>query len=72
VAQSSHEVTELTQKVDFVPVLWDMLVTVSGTDSLELVGSGVNDEELKKAGIGKAEKPTVSFITTEPSFSFPL
>ena len=64
VVQSSLEVTELTQKADFVPVLWDMLVTLSGTDSLELVGIGVDDGDLKKAGIGKAEKLTVSFIAT--------
>lgn len=66
VAQSSHEVTELTQKADFVPVLWDILATLSETDSLELVGSGANDGELKKAGIGKAEKLTVSLIAAEP------
>ncbi|KAH9174680.1 hypothetical protein EDB89DRAFT_2113475 [Lactarius sanguifluus] len=56
VLQTSHEVTELTQKADFVPVLWNVLATSSGADSLELLGNGANDGELKKAGIGKAEK----------------
>lgn len=59
VLQTSHEVTELTQKADFVPVLWNVLATSSGADSLELLGNGANDGELKKAGIGKAEKLTL-------------
>ncbi|KAH9057972.1 hypothetical protein EDB83DRAFT_2315943 [Lactarius deliciosus] len=59
VLQTSHEVTELTQKADFVPVLWNILATSSGADSLELLGNGANDGELKKAGIGKAEKLTL-------------
>jgi hypothetical protein len=67
VVQSSHDVTELTRKADFVPVLWDILDTLSGSDSLELVGSGVDDGELKKAGIGKAEKLTVSLNLGFPS-----
>ncbi|KAH9036544.1 hypothetical protein EDB84DRAFT_1560842 [Lactarius hengduanensis] len=48
VLQTSHEVTELTQKADFVPVLWNVLATSSGADSLELLGNGANDGELKK------------------------
>lgn len=60
--QTSHEVTELTQKADFVPVLWNVLATLSGADSLELLGNGANDGELKKVGIGKSEKLTVSDI----------
>ncbi|KAI9458855.1 hypothetical protein BJY52DRAFT_1204217 [Lactarius psammicola] len=48
VLQTSHEATELTQKADFVPVLWNILATLSGADSLELL-----------AGIGKAEKLTL-------------
>ncbi|KAI9511640.1 hypothetical protein F5148DRAFT_1317045 [Russula earlei] len=56
VAQSSNEVTELTQKADFVPILWDILASLSETDWLELVGSDANEGELKKAGIGNAEK----------------
>lgn len=67
VQSSSHDVTELTRKADFVPVLWDILVTLTGSDSLELVGSGVDDSELKKAGIGKAEKLTVSLNLGFPS-----
>jgi len=59
VAQSSSEVIELTQKVEFVSVLWDILATLGETDPLELVGSGANEVELKKAGIGKTEKLTV-------------
>ncbi|KAH9039596.1 hypothetical protein EDB85DRAFT_261899 [Lactarius pseudohatsudake] len=59
VLQTSHEVTELTQKADFVPVLWNVLASSSGADSLELLGNGANDGELKKAGIGKAEKLTL-------------
>ncbi|KAI0251927.1 hypothetical protein BJV78DRAFT_1207765 [Lactifluus subvellereus] len=47
---------------DFVPVLWDILATLSGTDSLDLVGSGADDGELKKAGIGKAEKLTLTAL----------
>jgi hypothetical protein len=62
VAQSPHETIELTQKEGFVPVLWGILTTLSRVDSLELVGSGANEVELKKAGIGKAEKLTVSLI----------
>ncbi|KAI0264708.1 hypothetical protein BC834DRAFT_825952 [Gloeopeniophorella convolvens] len=56
VAESPHEVNELIQKEDFVPVLWDMLATFSGKDPLELIGSGANDAQLKNAGVGKAEK----------------
>jgi hypothetical protein len=67
--QTSHEVTELIQKADFVPVLWDVLATLSGADPLELLGNGASDGELKKAGIGKAEKPTVSAIPYSSSFS---
>ncbi|KAF8271870.1 hypothetical protein EI94DRAFT_1719682 [Lactarius quietus] len=59
VLQTSHEVTELIQKADFVPVLWNVLATLSEADSLELLGNGANDGELKKAGIGKAEKLTL-------------
>lgn len=59
VLQTSHEVTELTQKADFVPILWNVLATLSGADSLELLDNGANDGELKKAGIGKAEKLTL-------------
>ncbi|SRR6266404_1490057 len=62
VLQTSHEVTELTQRADFVPVLWNVLATLSGVDSLELLGNCANDGELKNAGIGKAEKLTVSVI----------
>ena len=69
VLQTSHEVDELTQKADFVPVLWDVLATLSGADSLELLGNGANDGELKRAGIGKAEKLTVSAIPHKCSFS---
>jgi hypothetical protein len=69
VSQSPHEVTELTQKADFVPVLWDILATLNGADSLELLESGANEGELKKVGIGKAEKLTVSMSpTTTPYF----
>ena len=69
VSQSPREITELTQKADFVPVLWDILATLNGVDSLELVGSGANEGGLKKAGIGKAEKLTVSlFSSTIPLF----
>lgn len=67
VTQSSHGVTELTQKADFVPVLWDILTTLSGTDSLELIGSGVNEGEMKRVGIGKAEKLNVSLTSSEIS-----
>jgi hypothetical protein len=67
VVQLSHDVTELTRKADFVPVLWDILVSLSGSDSLELVGIDVDDGELKKAGIGKAEKLTVSLNLGFPS-----
>lgn len=56
VAQSPHEMIELTQKEDFTSVLWGMLTTLSKVDPFELVGSGANEVELKKAGIGKAEK----------------
>ncbi len=65
VAQSPHEMIELTQKEEFIPVLWDMLTMLSKVDSFELVGSGVNEVELKKAGIGKAEKLSVSLVTSE-------
>ena len=69
VSQSPREISELTQKADFVPVLWDILATLNGADSLELVGSGVNEGELKKAGIGKAEKLAVSLSSsTMPLF----
>jgi len=57
--EAVSEVIELTQKVDFVSVLWDILATLGETDPLELVGSGANEVELKKAGIGKTEKLTV-------------
>ena len=70
VFQTSHEATELIQKADFVPVLWSVLATLSGADSLELLGNGANDGELKKAGIGKAEKYTVSATPHKCSFSF--
>jgi hypothetical protein len=62
VAQSPHEMIELTQKEDFTSVLWGMLTMLSKVDSFELVGSGANEVELKKAGIGKAEKLNVSLI----------
>ncbi|KAH9968228.1 hypothetical protein BC827DRAFT_1263933 [Russula dissimulans] len=62
VAQSSSELTELTQKDDFVSVLWDILATLGETDPLELVGSGANEVELKNAGIGKAEKLTLTTL----------
>lgn len=62
VAQSSHEMIELTQKEDFTSVLWSMLTTLSKVDPFELVGSGANEVELKKAGIGKAEKLNVNLI----------
>jgi len=60
VAQSPHEMIELTQKEDFTSVLWGMLTTLNKVDPFELVGSGANEVELKKAGIGKAEKLNVS------------
>jgi hypothetical protein len=60
VSQSHHEVTELTQKADFVPVLWEILATLNGADPLELLGSGASEGELKMGGVGKAEKLTVS------------
>ena len=70
VAQSPHEMLELTQKEDFIPVLWDILTTLSKADPFELVESGANEVELKKAGIGKAEKLTVSLVPAEmPYFS---
>jgi hypothetical protein len=59
VAQSPHEMVELTQKNDFIPVLWGILTTLNKVDSFELVGSGENDVELKKAGVGRAEKLTL-------------
>jgi hypothetical protein len=62
VAQSPHEMVELTQKNDFIPVLWGILTTLNKVDSFELVGSGENDVELKKAGVGRAEKLTVSLV----------
>jgi hypothetical protein len=62
VAQSPHEMIELTQKEDFTPVLWGMLTTLSKVDPFELVGSGADEVELKKAGIGKAEKFNVNLI----------
>ncbi len=65
VAQSPHEMIELTQKEEFIPVLWDVLTMLSKVDSFELVGSGVNEVELKKAGIGKAEKLSVSLVISE-------
>lgn len=70
VSQSPHEVTELTQKADFIPVLWDILATLNGADPLELLGSGAKEGELKMVGIGKAEKLTVSlFPSTTRVFS---
>jgi hypothetical protein len=70
VSQSPHEVTELTQKADFVPVLWEILTTLDGADPLELLGSGANERELKMVGIGKAEKLTVSLSpSTTSTFS---
>lgn len=70
VSQSPREITELTQKADFVPVLWDILATLNGADSLELLGGGANEGELKKVGIGKAEKLTVSCLLLQcPTFS---
>ena len=71
VAQSPHEMLELTQKEDFIPVLWDILTTLSKADPFELVESGANEVELKKAGIGKAEKLTVSLVPTEMPYSSP-
>jgi hypothetical protein len=62
VAQSPHEIFELTQKEDFTSVLWGMLTTLSKVDPFEVVGSGANEVELKKAGIGKVEKLNVSLI----------
>jgi hypothetical protein len=62
VAQSPHEMIELTQKEDFTSVLWGMLTTLSKVDPFELVGDGASEVELKRAGIGKAEKLNVSFI----------
>ncbi|KAI0305151.1 hypothetical protein B0F90DRAFT_1815396 [Multifurca ochricompacta] len=55
-AQNSREVTDLAQNADFVPILWDLLAGLGGKDSLELLGTGTSDAELKEAGIGKAEK----------------
>jgi len=70
VSQSPREITELTQKADFVPVLWDILATLNGADPLELLGSGANEGELKKVRIGKAEKLTVSYPLLQcPTFS---
>jgi hypothetical protein len=63
VAQSPHEMIELTQKDDFIPVLWGILTTLNKVDSFELVGSGATEVELKKAGIGKAEKLTVGLVS---------
>ena len=63
VAQSPHEMIELTQKDDFIPVLWGILTTLNHVDSFELVGSGATEVELKKAGIGKAEKLTVGLVS---------
>ena len=69
VSQSPRETTELIQKADFVPVLWDILATLNGADALELLGSGANEGELKKVGIGKAEKLAVSLSSsTMPRF----
>ncbi len=72
VAQFPHEMIELTEKEDFIPVLWDMLTTLSKVDPFELVGSGANEVELKKAGIGKAEKLNVSLVPSQnPIFHSP-
>ena len=68
--QSHHEMIELTQKEDFTSVLWGMLTTLSKVDPFELVGSA-NDVELKKAGIGKAEKLNVSLIPYRNAISSP-
>jgi hypothetical protein len=67
VSQSHHEVTELTQKADFVPVLWEILATLNGADPLELLGSGASEGELKMVGVGKAEKLTVSLSPSTTS-----
>jgi hypothetical protein len=60
VSQTPHDVTELTQKGDFVPILWEILATLHSADPLELLGSSANEAELKIVGIGKVEKLTVS------------
>jgi hypothetical protein len=67
VSQSHHEVTELTQKADFVSVLWEILATLNVADPLELLGSGASEGELKMVGVGKAEKLTVSLSPSTTS-----
>jgi hypothetical protein len=61
--------TELTHKANFVPVLWNTLSTLIEADSLELAGSGANEWELKKVGIGKAEKLTVSLVSVRTPYA---
>ena len=63
VSQTPRDLQDLAQNHDFVLTLCRMLSSMErGKDPIELLSSGASDLELKKTGIGKIEKSTVSVL----------
>jgi hypothetical protein len=61
IARDPVELLELTARPDFIDKLYYMLGNIDrSNDPLWLISSGLPDISLKRAGIGRTEKPTVS------------
>lgn len=61
VAREPRDLPELVDKSDFVQTLFDMLGTLNkNNDPLWLISCGLNDIELKRAGLVRVDKSLVS------------